>query len=73
MLLCISTSGNARNVSYAARGAVALGLAADEERRQGLNPRKRQRLLAAGADLIVTDFLHHEDLLCYLLAGGSAQ
>ena len=54
-----------------ARGAVALGLAADEERRQGLNPRKRQRLLAAGADLIVTDFLHHEDLLRYLLTGGS--
>ena len=53
-----------------ARGAVALGLAADEEHRQGLNPRKRQRLLDAGADLIVTDFLHHEDLLCYLLADG---
>jgi len=45
-----------------ARGAVALGLAADEERRQGLNPRKRKRLLDAGADLIVTDFLHHEEL-----------
>jgi len=54
-----------------ALGAVALGLAADEERRQGLNPRKRQRLLAAGADLIVTDFLHHKDLLRYLLPGGS--
>ncbi len=55
------------------RGAVSLGLAADEERRQGLDPGKRERLLAAGADLIVTDFLHHEDLLCYLLAGGRAQ
>lgn len=51
-----------------ARGVVALGVASDEERRQGLNPRKRQRLLAAGADLIVTDFLHHKDLLRYLLA-----
>ena len=46
-----------------ARGAVALGVAADEERRQGLDPRKRQRLLKAGVDLIVTDFLHHQDLL----------
>lgn len=54
------------------RGAVALGVAADEERRRGLNPRKRQRLLAAGADLIVTDFLHHKDLLRYLLAEDSA-
>lgn len=51
-----------------ARGAVALGVAADEERRQGLDPRKRQRLLAAGADLIVTDFMHHQDLLRHLLA-----
>jgi phosphoglycolate phosphatase len=48
------------------RGAVALGVAADEDRRQGLNPRKRQRLLAAGADLIVTDFRQHQQLLSYL-------
>ena len=40
------------------RDALALGVAADEERRQGLAPRKRERLLEAGADLIVTDFLH---------------
>jgi phosphoglycolate phosphatase len=50
-----------------ARSAVALGVASDEERRQGPNPHKRQRLLAAGADLIVSDFLHHDDLLRYLL------
>ena len=48
-----------------ARGAVALGVAADEEKRQGLDPRKRQRLLDAGADLIVTDFVHHQDMLYY--------
>jgi phosphoglycolate phosphatase-like HAD superfamily hydrolase len=50
-----------------ARGAVALGVAADEERRQGLDPRKRRRLLEAGADLIVTDFLHCAELLHYLV------
>ncbi|MBN1873928.1 MAG: HAD hydrolase-like protein [Anaerolineae bacterium] len=50
-----------------ARGAVALGVAADEDRRQGLNPRKRRRLLDAGASLIVTDFLHYDALLGYLL------
>jgi len=48
------------------RGALALGVAADEERRQGLHARKRQRLLAAGADLIVTDFIHHAELVEYL-------
>jgi phosphoglycolate phosphatase-like HAD superfamily hydrolase len=50
-----------------ARGAVALGIAADEVKRQGLAPRKRERLLAAGADFIVTDFLHYEDLLRYFV------
>ncbi len=52
-------------------GALALGVAADEERRQGLSSRKRERLLAAGADLIVTDFLHHEALVA-LLVGPQA-
>jgi len=50
-----------------ARGAVALGVAADEDRRQGLDPHKRQRLLEAGADLVVTDFLHHAELLLRLV------
>jgi phosphoglycolate phosphatase len=49
-----------------ARGALALGVAADEEQRQGLSPRKRQRLLAAGADLIVTDLTHYDELVNYL-------
>jgi len=51
-----------------ARGAVALGVAADEVQRQGMNPRKRKRVIEAGADLIVTDFTHHRDLID-LLAG----
>lgn len=49
-------------------GAVALGVAVDEFRGQGLNPRKRQRLMAAGADLLVTDFLYAE-VLAGLLCG----
>jgi len=49
------------------RGAVALGVAADEVARQGLSVRKRQRLLDAGADLIVTDLLHGADLVRYLV------
>lgn len=50
----------------AAHGAVTLGIAADEAARQGLDPRKRQRLLDAGADLIVTDFQHAEELAASL-------
>ena len=46
-----------------AQEAITLGVAANEEQRQGLDPRKRQRLLAAGADFVVTDFSHHADLL----------
>lgn len=54
------------------RGAVALGVAADEYRRQGLNVRKRQRLAGAGADLIVTDFLHAKELAA-ILAGETRE
>ncbi|NLE46217.1 MAG: HAD family hydrolase [Chloroflexi bacterium] len=52
-----------------ARGAIALGVASDEEARFGLNPRKRERLLSAGADLIIADFTHHTELLSVLLDG----
>ncbi|HOU13549.1 MAG TPA: HAD hydrolase-like protein [Anaerolineae bacterium] len=52
------------------RGALALGVAADEEQRQGLDPRKRRRLLGAGADLIVTDFLHYAELCQFLKRSG---
>lgn len=45
------------------QAAIALGVAADEDQRQGLDPRKRARLLAAGADLIITDFSHGQELL----------
>jgi phosphoglycolate phosphatase-like HAD superfamily hydrolase len=53
-----------------AHGAVALGVASDEERGQGLDGRKRARLLVAGADLLVTDFLRHEALVDLLVRGG---
>ncbi len=48
-------------------GAVALGVAADEDTRQTLSPRKRARLAEAGADLLVTNFLQADtlvDLFC---------
>lgn len=49
-----------------ARGAVTVGVASDEVRRRGLNPRKRERLVAAGADILVPDFTAGEALLARL-------
>ena len=37
-------------------GGVAIGIASDEERRQGINAWKRGRLIEAGADVIIGDY-----------------
>ena len=47
-------------------GGVAVGVASDEVRRGNLDPWKRERLLAAGADIIIPDFREHARLLAYL-------
>lgn len=47
----------------AARGALTLGVASDEAARQGWNAHKVERLVAAGADLIIADFCEAERLL----------
>lgn len=44
-------------------GAYALGIASDEEMRQGVNPVKRKRLIGAGAHAVAGDFSHQEELL----------
>mgnify|MGYP005665863119 CR=1 FL=1 len=49
-----------------ARDAIALGVASDEVRRFGLNPRKRERLINAGADLIIPDFTRCEEIIGFL-------
>jgi beta-phosphoglucomutase-like phosphatase (HAD superfamily) len=38
------------------RGGYTVGVASDEIRRYGLTPRKRRRLIEAGADLVIPDF-----------------
>jgi hypothetical protein len=45
---------------------IAVGVASDEVRREGVNEWKRSRLIRAGADLIVPDFRQHEGLMAYL-------
>jgi len=48
-------------------GGIAVGVASDEANRQGINEWKRERLIQAGADLIIPDFREHERLVTYLM------
>jgi phosphoglycolate phosphatase-like HAD superfamily hydrolase len=47
-------------------GGIAVGVASEEARREGINEWKRARLIRAGADLIIPDFREHERLVSYL-------
>lgn len=50
----------------AENGAYTLGAATDEEHLRGLNPVKRERLVKAGADVIIGDFEDLEGLMNWL-------
>ncbi|MGQ9882111.1 MAG: HAD family hydrolase [Armatimonadota bacterium] len=47
-------------------GGIAVGVASDEVRKRGINEWKRNRLISAGADIIVPEFRQQEKLLAYL-------
>ena len=47
-------------------GGLALGVASDEAKRQGLNLSKRTRLIRGGADIVIPDFAQQEKLLQWL-------
>lgn len=49
-------------------GAKTLGIASDEEKRRGVNPRKEKKLQAAGADRITGDFTNAGELIDWLMA-----
>jgi phosphoglycolate phosphatase len=51
-------------------GGIAVGVATDESTRQGVDEWKRERLIAAGADLVVPDFGQHQQLVAYLFEGS---
>jgi phosphoglycolate phosphatase len=51
-------------------GGVAVAVASDEARRRGVHPWKRQRLVQAGADVVVPEYRKHQTLLEYLLEKG---
>jgi len=50
-------------------GGVAVGVASDEVRRRGINQWKRNRLIGAGADLIIPEYRQQDALLAYLFDG----
>jgi phosphoglycolate phosphatase len=49
-------------------GGVAVAVASDEAERRGVNAWKRDRLVRAGADVVVPEYRQHELLLRYLFA-----
>ncbi len=49
-------------------GGAAVAVASDEVNRAGIHPWKRDRLVGAGADLVIADFRQREWLMEYLFA-----
>jgi phosphoglycolate phosphatase-like HAD superfamily hydrolase len=49
-------------------GGVAVAVASDEVTRRGVNAWKRDRLVRAGADLVIPEYRRHEELLRFLFA-----
>jgi phosphoglycolate phosphatase len=53
-------------------GGVAVAVASDEVRRQGINAWKRNRLVQAGADIVIPEYRQHARLLRFLFAEEEA-
>jgi phosphoglycolate phosphatase-like HAD superfamily hydrolase len=51
-------------------GGVAVAVASDEVNRKGVNAWKRNRLVEAGADLVIPDYRAHQPLLEWLFTAG---
>ena len=51
-----------------AHGAVAVGIASNETIRKGVNSWKRERLIKAGADVIIADFASTDALVSFLFS-----
>ncbi|MCI0474895.1 MAG: hypothetical protein L0Y55_01490, partial [Anaerolineales bacterium] len=60
-------------VDTKAVGGIAIGVASNEKARDGIDPRKRAVLLAAGADIIIPDYRAHAELIAFLFEQASAR
>ncbi len=54
-------------------GGIAVGVASDEVRKEGINEWKRNRLIGAGADIIIPEFREQERLVAYLFGEWDGQ
>lgn len=50
-------------------GGYTFGVASDEQRKKGISAWKRERLLAAGADVIIPDFAGYGELVSFITKG----
>jgi hypothetical protein len=53
-------------------GGVAVAVASDEVNRKGVNAWKRDRLVRAGADVVIPEYREAEKLLGWLFDGGKS-
>jgi hypothetical protein len=52
-------------------GGLAVAVASDEVKRHGVNPWKRERLIRAGADIVIPDYRNTRPLLDFLFPPDS--
>ena len=52
-------------------GGIAVGVATEEYKREGMDEWKRNRLIDAGADIIIPDFREHAKVIAYLFGEAS--
>ena len=53
-------------------GGTAVGVASDEEKREGVDAWKRDRLLQAGADIIIPEYTEQASLVSFLIDASAA-
>ena len=68
--ICVIGDGKVEISLGKAAGTMTIGVASDEVKRCGINEIKRRRLINAGADVIISDFLQTEPLLDLLGLSG---
>jgi phosphoglycolate phosphatase len=66
--LCAFGDGYVEILNVKQAGGIAVGAATDEYTRCGINHWKRNRLVQAGADVIVADFRQWQPLVAYMMA-----
>lgn len=64
--LCVCGDGKVEIALGKSAGARTIGLASNEKARRGIDTVKRERLIKAGADVIIGDFLNLDEIMRFL-------